>query len=83
MYLYKLVFEISTVNLFSKLIYFLESGGLYTCGDRDYGKLGHGLWSLSQADTTEKIIQVACGANHTVALNGMYIKNYGTRVNAC
>lgn len=47
-----------------------ETGDLYTCGDREYGKLGHGLWSLNRADTTEKIVQVACGANHTIALNG-------------
>ncbi|CAI6349035.1 unnamed protein product [Macrosiphum euphorbiae] len=44
-------------------------GDLYTCGDREYGKLGHGLWSLSRVDTTEKIVRVACGANHTIALN--------------
>ncbi|XP_025418053.1 X-linked retinitis pigmentosa GTPase regulator-like isoform X2 [Sipha flava] len=44
-------------------------GDLFTCGDREYGKLGHDLWSLNKVDTTEKIVQVACGANHTVALN--------------
>ncbi|XP_008182284.1 X-linked retinitis pigmentosa GTPase regulator isoform X2 [Acyrthosiphon pisum] len=44
-------------------------GDLYTCGDREYGKLGHGLWSLSRVDTTEKIVKVSCGANHTIALN--------------
>ncbi|CAH1712880.1 X-linked retinitis pigmentosa GTPase regulator-like isoform X2 [Aphis gossypii] len=46
-----------------------KNGDLYTCGDREYGKLGHGLWSLSRVDTTEKIVKVACGANHTIALN--------------
>jgi alpha-tubulin suppressor-like RCC1 family protein len=49
-----------------------EVGDLFTCGDREYGKLGHDLWSLNKVDTTEKIVQVACGANHTVALNGNY-----------
>lgn len=52
--------------------FFLEVGCLFTCGDREYGKLGHDLWSLGKVDTTEKIVQVACGANHTVALNGKY-----------
>lgn len=52
---------------------FPEIGDLFTCGEREHGKLGHDLWSLGQADTTEKIIQVACGAHHTVALNGRYI----------
>lgn len=51
---------------------FSEVGDLFTCGDREYGKLGHDLWSLGKVDTTEKIVQVACGANHTVALNGKY-----------
>ncbi|KAL5242836.1 hypothetical protein ACI65C_010246 [Semiaphis heraclei] len=44
-------------------------GDLYTCGDKEYGKLGHGMWSLSRVDTNEKIVTVACGANHTIALN--------------
>ncbi|XP_025208990.1 X-linked retinitis pigmentosa GTPase regulator-like isoform X3 [Melanaphis sacchari] len=44
-------------------------GDLYTCGDREYGKLGHGMWSVSRVETTEKIVKVACGANHTIALN--------------
>ncbi|XP_015365250.1 PREDICTED: X-linked retinitis pigmentosa GTPase regulator-like [Diuraphis noxia] len=44
-------------------------GDLYTCGDKEYGKLGHGMWSLSRVDTNEKIVRVACGANHTIALN--------------
>lgn len=47
-----------------------EAGDMFTCGDREYGKLGHDTWSLSRVETSEKIVQVACGENHTVALNG-------------
>ncbi|VVC26390.1 Zasp-like motif,Regulator of chromosome condensation 1/beta-lactamase-inhibitor protein II,Domain [Cinara cedri] len=46
-----------------------KAGDIFTCGDRDYGKLGHDMQSLSRVDTSEKIIQVACGSNHTVALS--------------
>ncbi|XP_050541203.1 X-linked retinitis pigmentosa GTPase regulator-like [Daktulosphaira vitifoliae] len=46
-----------------------KTGDLHTCGNREYGKLGHDFLSLHKVDFTERIIQVSCGANHTIALN--------------
>mmetsp|Transcript_937 Transcript_937/g.2963 ORF Transcript_937/g.2963 Transcript_937/m.2963 type:complete len:884 (-) Transcript_937:581-3232(-) len=51
-----------------------REGHVYTWGCGDYGKLGHGgLWDVAQprqvqALNKRRCIQIACGANHTLAL---------------
>eukprot|EP00960_Hanusia_phi_P005885 170344-Hanusia_phi.AAC.4 len=51
-----------------------REGHVYTWGCGDYGKLGHGgLWDVAQPRLVQALqrrrsIQIACGANHTLAL---------------
>ena len=54
----------------------IDTGELFTWGGGMYGKLGHGneaghaLPTLVEALRFKKVIQVACGSRHTVALLG-------------
>ncbi|GAB1606906.1 hypothetical protein Ahia01_000973300, partial [Argonauta hians] len=50
-----------------------EDGELYTCGDGDYGRLGHGDSNSKNVPTCIKDVsgvgQVACGSSHTIAVS--------------
>lgn len=53
--------------------YVTEDGELYTCGDGDYGRLGHGDSNSKNLPTCVKDVsgvgQVACGSSHTIAVS--------------
>jgi X-linked retinitis pigmentosa GTPase regulator len=53
----------------------IESGDLYTFGESEGGKLGLGddpdeTDTPQKVDIPEKVISVACGGSHTLAVTG-------------
>lgn len=61
---------------FSIVLYFpsAASGKLYTFGEEEGGKLGHGNGVMTseplQVDIPARVVWVACGGKHTAAVTG-------------
>ena len=69
----KLTYRKTYINLL--LLQILDSGELYTCGEKDGGKLGLGdepedTDVPQKVSIPENVTAVACGGTHTVALTG-------------
>ena len=54
--------------------HFVESGNLYTFGEAESGKLGHGEGILAseplEVEISDKVVWASCGGRHTVAVSG-------------
>ena len=55
--------------------HFVESGNLYTFGEAESGKLGHGEGILAseplEVEISDKVVWASCGGRHTVAVTGV------------
>ena len=58
------------------MLYFSDSGSLYTFGETEGGKLGIGEDEdnsvPNKVDIPEKVVRVSCGGTHTVAVTGEF-----------
>ena len=72
---------ITKINVNHSLPLFTESGKLYTCGETDSGKLGQGddpsNHQVAQVvhGIGGRVVTVACGGSHTVAVTGECLGN--------
>lgn len=61
-------------DLYMQVLSVTVSGALYTFGEEEGGKLGHGEGVIAseplQVDIPDKVVWVSCGGRHTVAVTG-------------
>ena len=64
-------------------VHFIGDGDLYSCGWNKEGQLGHQLLEKDKSlnvpkliPNLPKIVKVACGWSHNLAIDGMYIPAY-------
>jgi len=59
---------------FLVLVWFLDTGCLFTCGDGSFGQLGHGDYATHSSPikvssfVDQHVAQVACGMRHSLVL---------------